>query len=423
MIHTQVAILGCGFAGPVLALSLKQRGIKSVICEVRNEQYTQGGNIALAPNALRVLDHLGIFEKLRVKGYNYSAISFDNAQGHSLGKLLNGSKSHYNYDAVRIARTIVRNALREKMKEEGVTVRWEMKVTEISETVDSKVLLKFKNGEQVTADFLVGADGIHSQARTYFAGHVQPQFSGLMGLMGHVDRSELSPELLRSMDLPSMLFGPNGSFAIMPASFDGNDIGYFATLEQKEDRSREEWMALEEDKTELARLLHSRFVDKESAQWNPLVAQLVEKTPKEEITNWPWYSVPHLDSWFSSSGRVIIIGDAAHAIPPTGGQGAAMALEDAETLSYAIAHAYAVDEKLSTLLTTLHSWQDHRMTRIAQVVGFTSENGDLRRSSATWYSQMAKEWLIWGNFRMKGETGGAEWLYSYNTESVRAILP
>jgi 2-polyprenyl-6-methoxyphenol hydroxylase-like FAD-dependent oxidoreductase len=58
--------------------------------------------------------------------------------------------------------------------------------------------------------------------------------------------------------------------------------------------------------------------------------------PAEEFKIWPVNMVPRLPSWRSPSEKIILIGDAAHAITPSGGQGGAMAFEDAETLAYAI---------------------------------------------------------------------------------------
>lgn len=422
MSQPQVVILGCGFAGPVLALCLKKRGVSSVIYEFRAPSYTQGGNIALAPNALRVLDHVGIFDRIRNQGYNYSEISFDNSEGVSLGKFLNGSKTHYNYEAVRISRTIVRDELRKQLQKEGVEVKWEKKMTTISETADSKVELIFEDGERVIADFLIGADGMHSKVRPYFAPEAKPEFSGLMGVMGYAERSDVTAEALNGMSLPCFLFGASGSFAIMPSSFDGHRLGYFATLEV-EDRDREGWAKLENSKDELYEMLHSRFIDNKQGHWNELVPQLVDKTPKQTLSSWPFYSVPHLETWFSESGRVIVIGDAAHAIPPTGGQGAAMALEDAETLAYAFARIYADDFQQDNLTNTLQQWQKHRVDRVAKVIDFTSKNGKLRKSSPHRYEQAAKEWLIWAMFKWMGEEGGARWMYSYNAESVQAVLP
>lgn len=421
MAKPNIVILGCGFAGPTLALILKQRGISSTIYEVRPESYTQGGNIALAPNALRVLDHVGLYEQIRTQGFNYSELNFDNSEGVCLGTFLNGSKSLYNYEAVRIHRTIVRDALRDKLKFEGIPIKWEKKYKSLVEKED-KVLVTFEDGEEVLTDFVIGTDGIHSAVRELIAPNTHPSFSGLMGVMGHVDRSELTQEALAGVQLPNFLFGASGSFAIMPSSFDGSEIGYFATIEA-EDRDRHGWSKLESDKEELYKMLADRFIENKQTHWNPLVQELVKKTPKDELSSWPFFSVPHLDRWFSSNGRIIVIGDSAHAIPPTGGQGAAMAFEDAETLGYTLTRIFSSNFESGELVKTLSAWQKHRTDRIANVLAFTTKNGTMRKSSPHRYEQVAKEWLIWAMFKWQGEEGGVRWMYNYNAEAVRSVLP
>ena len=141
-----------------------------------------------------------------------------------------------------------------------------------------------------------------------------------------------------------------------------------------------------------------------------------------------FFSVPHLENWKSPLGRVIIVGDAAHAIPPTGGQGAAMAFEDCETLAYTLSRVQditmldALADATSVIGDQLSKWQKHRQDRIERVLDFTTKNGTLRKSSPQFYEQAAKEWVIWVAFRFMGPEAGAAWLYSYNAENVLGAL-
>ncbi|KAK4960871.1 hypothetical protein LTR66_012825 [Elasticomyces elasticus] len=202
--------------------------------------------------------------------------------------------------------------------------------------------------------------------------------------------------------LPAMLFGDSGSFTIMPASSSADEIGYFATLEV-EDRDRLGWDMLGDNKEELASMLSDRFLFK--GKWPELVTALCRKSPPDSLTSWPFFSVPHLSDWSSKIYRVILIGDATQAIPPTGGQGAAMALEDAETLVYVLAEVFADDNAKQVpsaqdqrLAYYMRRWDEHRHARIAKVLDFTTKNGTLRKSSPHFYEQAAKEWLIWTAF-------------------------
>lgn len=402
-------------------MSLKKHGIQSEIFEVRQPSYYKGGNIALAPNALRVLDHIGIYDRIRTQGFNYEGLAFSNGSGQMLGMFLNGSQKIYNYSALRIHRSIVRSTLAEELERQGIPIKYDKKCLGIKSESEKSAIVEFESGEIVEAQFVIGCDGIHSQIRPFFAPNTTPSFSGLMGVMGCVDESNLeSLKNGKGLHLPNMLFGSNGSFAIMPSSFDGKEIGYFATI-QEQDKGRDGWAHLDNAKAGLHTMLDDRFLPEKFA-WPELVKELCKKTPEDTLTSWPFFSVPHLDTWASPKKRVIVIGDAAHAIPPTGGQGAAQAFEDAETLGYVLSRVFATDFSFDKLPEIITKWEQHRFARIAKVIDFTTKNGDIRKSSNHFYEQAAKEWLIWAMFKFMGPEGGAQWMYSYNAESVLSAL-
>ena len=99
-----------------------------------------------------------------------------------------------------------------------------------------------------------------------------------------------------------------------------------------------------------------------------------------------------------------------------------MAFEDAKTLAYVLSRVFALDFKVETLPKIFAQWQIHRNARIAKVIDFTTKNGSLRKSSPHFYEQAAKEWIVWAVFKFMGPEGGAEWMYSYNPESVLGAL-
>ena len=426
-------------------MSLLKHGVSSAIYEVRPQGYESGGNIALAPNAARVLDHVGVYGRLRNQGFNYEEIAFENGAGEVLGTFLNGSQKEYNFHALRIHRAILHDELLAACKQRGIPIYFDRKFKRIVSETDASVTVEFEGGNTVAADFVVGCDGIHSKVRSHIK-EVTPEFSGLMGIMGMVMRPDLDSLHQAVKTRPAMMFGDTGSFAIMPSSFDGEEIGYFATIEV-EDCSRQGWASLYQDKEALRKMLADRFLFSGS-KWPRLVQELCQKTPVETLTSWPlvsfplvfcslslltksrFFSVPELGSWKTSTGRVIVVGDAAHAIPPTGGQGAAMAFEDAETLAYTLQRIYDSDLSAPTEVQghghligdQLGKWQRHRQQRIAKVIDFTTKNGALRKSSPQFYEQAAKEWILWIVFKFMGPQAGAQWLYSYNGENVLSAL-
>ncbi len=107
-----------------------------------------------------------------------------------------------------------------------------------------------------------------------------------------------------------------------------------------------------------------------------------------------------------------MIGDAAHAMPPTGGQGAAMAFEDALTLADTLA-SLATTESASQ--NRLEQWQQIRQTRVKKILEFTSKGGDMRKHTVGTFQQMIKEWAMWAYFLWVGQDAGLSWIYEYDT--------
>jgi len=194
----------------------------------------------------------------------------------------------------------------------------------------------------------------------------------------------------------------------MPCTYSGDRVGCFATVEG-EDRSRDEWAKLQNDKATLFRTLQSH---RENETWPEVVHAASKNIDLETLILWPYYKVPELSTWSSNSGRVVVIGDAAHAMPPTGGQGAAMAFEDALTLADTLA---LVETKELAPQDSLRQWQAVRQARVKKILGFTSKGGDMRKHSVGTLQQLIKEWTMWAYLLWVGEDGGLSWIYEYDT--------
>jgi 2-polyprenyl-6-methoxyphenol hydroxylase-like FAD-dependent oxidoreductase len=103
---------------------------------------------------------------------------------------------------------------------------------------------------------------------------------------------------------------------------------------------------------------------------------------------------------------------------PQGGQGAAMAFEDAETLAFTMARPNFNSDRPKYL----RAWEQHRKQRVAEVKAYTDRNGKLRTPSNNYVMQLVKDWVIWATLKYKGPLNGLAWLYSYNGEDVIKVL-
>ncbi len=264
-----------------MALFLDKHDIPSVIYECRDEDWRQGGHIALAPNALRVADHIGIYNKLRSQGCNYELLTLMNSSGGYLATILNGSEKEYSYSALRVPRAVVRKTLLDEVKARGIPIHYNKKGVAIQEEAGG-VTVTFEDGDTVSSEFVVGADGIHSIVRRTMNPSSGPKYSGLLAIIGMVHKDKLATDDI-DLELPCMLYGKGGAFTIMPASYDGRELGFFATVEYPE-QSVEGWSELEKNKEMLRSILHDLT---DEGVWPSLVKELIATVAPDTLDIWP----------------------------------------------------------------------------------------------------------------------------------------
>ncbi|PVH69617.1 FAD dependent oxidoreductase [Cadophora sp. DSE1049] len=396
-----IAIIGAGPGGLALALALHSMGISVTVFEQRTRDTSMGGAIILAPNALRVLESLGVYSRLKSKGFNFDDFAFVNEQHELLNKFPFGSKSQYGFSALRIRRRVVVSELVAVAEERGITIQFERNFSHVVEENETGVTFQFKDGLAVNASLLVGADGIHSRVRMHLDPLVKPIYSGQLALGCVVPKSAISFPVPFSYQFPAIIYGTNGAFLFIPEDVAGEEI-LIGTQKSFPERDREGWTSLSSSKEEVMELFKSNL-----GAWPEMVASGVTAATKEHLTIWPYYSIPRSEKWLSEGERVVILGDAAHAIPPTGGQGACMAFEDAYSLALVLS---CLSSKL-TLQAGLKEWQKHRLERVDNVMALTRQLGSLRLS-ADERAELARKEEMPGDYLIGDAGSHLSWLYS-----------
>ncbi|CAF4435095.1 unnamed protein product, partial [Didymodactylos carnosus] len=237
-----ILINGAGPAGLSLAIALAKRNIRSTLFEIRLEPTTMGGAIALAPNALRVLDQtIGIYDQIRHLGFEYEYIELYSEDGWRLGGLVNGDRQAYGYPALRIYRSTIMEALLKCVNDYStlIIIHWNSSINKIAES-DTGVEVTLLDGSTVNGDILVGADGIHSKIREYVLRDRAPTpiYGGRYGIGGHVDRDEID---WKHFTLPAILFSHRGAVLLFPITPDGNKIAWAIQITVPE-KTREGWL-------------------------------------------------------------------------------------------------------------------------------------------------------------------------------------
>lgn len=314
----QISILGAGVAGVSAAIALAVRGHTVNIYERRERASTLGAGVTLWPNATFVLGELGVLERLRVvSGLPRSMRRFD-AAGAPLGVIdIRAIDEQLGHPTLSILRHDLQRVLLERLGELGVTVAYERVAMEVGER-GGRPWTRFETGEEIAADVVVGAEGrMASVARGYVDPGARPIYQGFVNWVGIAESTE---QIVEDPHAISDYWGTGLRFGIVPL---GARRAYWAAgkaMPLHAVRSPEDLRAE----------LHAQFAD-----WPAVIRRIVQESPTESLRTIAVHDLDRLPRWHR--GRVVLIGDAAHASLPTSGQGACQALEDAWHLARCLA--------------------------------------------------------------------------------------
>ena len=189
MTSINVAIIGAGLSGLTLALALHKQGIPCTIYESRNASLDIGGAIMLSPNALRVLDVVEIYKTIKPLGFEFTSLHF--YIDKPLDSYEFGDRQKYGYDALRIYRYELIDALLRAVKEKQIPVEYGKKFVKVLSETETSVTWEFEDGTTGHAACLVGADGIHSRVRKYLFPDLEPRFTNAVGVTAAVPTKQL----------------------------------------------------------------------------------------------------------------------------------------------------------------------------------------------------------------------------------------
>ncbi|KAL4988852.1 hypothetical protein BDW68DRAFT_158161 [Aspergillus falconensis] len=360
---THVAVIGAGLSGLSLALALHQQSIPCTLYEARPAPLDIGGAIMLSPNALRILDVLGVYTRIKSQGYNFENLYFRSDDDKPLDSYEFGGEKKYGYPGLRIYRNVLIRELSSLVEEAKIPIIYNKKFTRVLAETPSNVTFEFENGTTATATVLVGADGIHSKVRKYLYPELEPIFTKAIGVNAAIPTSQL--KLPEGYDLPVTIMNKaHGAFIIAPQKADGSEV-FIGRQKRAPELDREGWAALLNDKNWCIDYLRDHI------DAFPAVAQnAVSDLHTSKINLWPFYIVPKLERWSSEHSRVIILGDAAHAIPPSAGQGINQAFEDVFTFALVFKRSDGDQERSARGLKV---WQRGRQERVDRVLVLNAE--------------------------------------------------
>lgn len=326
----EVIISGGGIAGLATAGFLMQQGIKPILIEQAKQWSKAGYGIALWGNGMKMMQALGLDEKLIKKGLIIDSWTIRDSHNKIL------TEANLDFENIpplsAIHRADLHNLLLSNLPEGMVQMGRSIEDIKHKEEI---IEIKLSNGDVLQADLLIGADGAHSNVRQLlFKGkNTEAKETGMAVFSFWV------PESLEVPDGFNEIYSENGK-VILFASVNGKkmcSLGF-----RVGDKDKSEHLELLKDKTS------------EDEALAPELIKIIEKG--ENVFHDHIYQVK-IDRW--TKGRAVLIGDAAHAMHPIVGMGASLALEDAYVLNQEI-----LDHKYGDIQQVLSLFEKRRKKRI-----------------------------------------------------------
>src|SRR6267143_431923 len=318
-----VILIGGGIAGPALALLLKKAGIRSTIYEAHPRLEDVGGGFTIAPNGMNVLEAIGLAESIAANGAPVSEYCFRNQRGEVLARYSAGLVENYRWPSVATLRTTLHRILMDEVAQQGIRVEYGKRLENLASAQGDKVVAVFEDGATAQGDFLVGADGVHSRVRQIiFPDASRPSYLGVLGVGGFVAPSVVVATDVADRKSLNFTVGCTGQFGYCNSRRNEERWMWWCHVPQEKELTSAELAAI--DTEELRQRLLERYKG-----WHEPIETFLANTPDIIKTN--IYEAPPLPAWHRD--RVGLMGDGAHAMSPSGGQGASMALEDALVLA------------------------------------------------------------------------------------------
>lgn len=337
---SSVLIVGGGTAGCALATLLARGGVAVQLAEIKADWTVHGSGITLQGNALRVLDELGVWPRVRERGFSFDGLGIRSHTGATLAEITDQRTGGPDLPATTgLNRPQLATILSEAATQAGAVVRLGVTVRALRQD-GSGVDVTFDDGTEGRYDLVVGADGIRSHVRALLGIAQAPQPTGMSIWRVHARR----PPGLRRTDL--CYDGPSHIAGYCPT---GDDTVYAYLVENTRDRTR----LPRAEQLAIVRRLAGDY----HGFWDDIRDGL---TDPDDVNYTAFESLLVPAPW--NRGRAVLIGDAAHACPPTLAQGAAMCLEDASVLAELLLASDRVDGAL------WRSFTDRRFARVRAIV-------------------------------------------------------
>ena len=316
----RILIVGGGVAGLTAAIALRRRSFAPELVERSASWRALGAGIVIQPNAMQVLRDLGVGADIEKAGATPKRFKFLSREGVQLCEIDLVELWSRVGSGIAVGRGELQKAL--VRAADCARCRLRVGVTSLRKR-DGFVSIGFSDGTTRDYDLVIGADGIGSTVRALAVSDAKPTYCGQMAWRS---RARLHAEV---EDEIQFWLGEGCFFT----TYSVGDGGTYGCGYVSEPNSRQEPI-----EGRLARL-HGRF-----ASFGRPIQAFLKCLERDDQIHCSAVEELHLPEW--RSGRVLLIGDAAHASSPMMGQSGCMAIEDAAVLAELLESSESVDAAL-----------------------------------------------------------------------------
>lgn len=330
----KITIVGGGIGGMTAATALAQAGFSVNLLETASAFGEIGAGVTLSPNAMKGLDYIGVCEEVAASGMEPSKQRVQHWQdGRILAQMERAdARTKYGAPYVTIHRADLHEILVRSASKAGAQLQTAAAVSHIEGTTAILV-----DGRTIEGDIVIGADGLKSVVRKLFE-PIQAHYTG------HVAwRSLVAVEgpLKFLAEWPGIHIGPERMIARYPVR--GGKLLNIVFFARQTGWNEDGWTIPADPES-----LFSIY-----AGWCDEVQAMIGAARKEPMFKWAINARRPLRQW-SKDGNVVLLGDAAHAMTPFLGHGAACAIEDAIVLARALENSSDSAEGLLRYVEARH---------------------------------------------------------------------
>jgi salicylate hydroxylase len=389
----RVAVVGAGIGGLTLGIALARAGVEVDLYERATELREVGAAVALSANGTHELYRLGVGEALDAVSTQPTELIYrDGRTAERIAAHTGGADYRARFGAPYwgIHRVDLQQTLAAAVDPAHLHLGRGVSGASPDGTIT------FDDGSTTTADVVVGADGVHSVVRETVCGPDSgPVYSGTSAFRGLVTRADL-PSLPDPLAI-QFWAGPDAHLLHYPmgGTARGDDtINFFAVL-----CGPSSWSGgnVEVPDGELLAAFDG---------WHPAVREMLSAVGQSP--RWPLLSQPPLTRW--TRGRVVLIGDACHAMLPHHGQGANQSIEDAVVLADLLA---GVSGSASGIDAALDAYPRRRRARTRAVARSAWDTGTLLHLPDDDVAGLAER-----DARFAGYLDANAWVHSYVASDI-----